>query len=152
VFTLAEGEQLFIGAVSDKQFVTLCDLLGCPELAADPHFATNALRVAARPELLTRLGELLKERRVAELAPKLEAAGVPYAPIVRPDQLLGDPHLRASGGLAPMQTDEGSVTDVVLLPITMDGRRPGVRQPLARVGEHTQEVLSSLAVKKDVTS
>jgi crotonobetainyl-CoA:carnitine CoA-transferase CaiB-like acyl-CoA transferase len=48
VFTLADGEQLFIGAVSDKQFVTLCEVLQCPELAAEPQFATNALRVAAR--------------------------------------------------------------------------------------------------------
>src|SRR6516225_5425857 len=50
VFTIAGGDQLFIGAVSDKQFVALCDVLGCPELANDPSFATNALRVAIRPE------------------------------------------------------------------------------------------------------
>jgi crotonobetainyl-CoA:carnitine CoA-transferase CaiB-like acyl-CoA transferase len=44
-----------------------------------------------------------------------------------------------------MQTDEGDSTDVVLLPLTLGGRRPGVRRPLARVGEHTDEVLSQLA-------
>jgi formyl-CoA transferase len=43
-----------------------------------------------------------------------------------------------------MQTEDGSMTDVVLLPLTMGGRRPGVRQPLAKIGEHTQEVLQSL--------
>lgn len=144
VFTLADGEQLFIGAVSDKQFITLCSVLGRPDLAAEPKFANNALRVAVRPELLKRLGEILKDHRVDELALKLEAAGIPYAPIVRPEQLLDDPHLKASGGIVPMQTDDGSTTDVVLLPITMGGRRPGVRQALARVGEHTQEVLSCL--------
>ncbi|VWB29338.1 CaiB/BaiF CoA transferase family protein [Burkholderia lata] len=144
VFTLADGEQLFIGAVSDRQFVTLCDVLACPELAAEPEFATNAQRVAVRPRLLERLGAILKDHRAAELSPKLEAAGIPYAPIVRPEQLLDDPHLKASGGLVPMQTDDGHTTDVVLLPITMGGRRPGVRQALARVGEHTQEVLARL--------
>ncbi|WP_321797686.1 CaiB/BaiF CoA-transferase family protein [Caballeronia sp. J97] len=144
VFTLAEGEQLFIGAVSDKQFVTLCDVLERPDLAADPKFADNASRVAVRPELLERLGKILANHRADELAPRLEAAGIPYAPIVRPEQLLDDPHLKASGGLAPMQTDDGGTTDVVLLPITMGGRRPGVRHALARVGEHTQEVLSRL--------
>ncbi|KAF1036636.1 MAG: Acetyl-CoA:oxalate CoA-transferase [Burkholderia lata] len=144
VFTLADGEQLFIGAVSDRQFVTLCDVLACPALATEPEFATNALRVAVRPRLLERLGAILKDHRAAELSPKLEAAGIPYAPIVRPEQLLDDPHLKASGGLVPMQTDDGRTTDVVLLPITMGGRRPGVRQALARVGEHTQEVLARL--------
>ncbi|WP_042259680.1 CaiB/BaiF CoA transferase family protein [Paraburkholderia heleia] len=144
VFTLAEGEQLFIGAVSDKQFVTLCDVIGYPQLAAEPQFANNALRVAARPELLERLGAALAAQQAAELMPRLEAAGIPYAPIVRPDQLLDDPHLKASGGLVPMQTDDGGMTEVVLLPLMMGGRRPGVRQPLARVGEHTEEVLAGL--------
>jgi crotonobetainyl-CoA:carnitine CoA-transferase CaiB-like acyl-CoA transferase len=143
VFTLADDEQLFIGAVSDKQFITLCDVLERPDLAAEPQFANNALRVALRPELLIRLGEILKHHRADELSPKLEAAGIPYAPIVRPDQLLDDPHLKASGGLAPMDTEDG-MTEVVLLPLLMGGRRPGVRQALARVGEHTQEILARL--------
>jgi len=144
VFTLADNEQLFIGAVSDKQFVTLCDVLGRPDLPAEPRFASNALRVAVRPALLDILGDILKDRRIDELMPKLEAAGIPYAPIVRPEQLLDDPHLKASGGLVPMEADDGTTTDVVLLPLTMGGRRPGVRQALARVGEHTHEILSRL--------
>ncbi|MDR5816193.1 CaiB/BaiF CoA-transferase family protein [Caballeronia sp. LZ033] len=153
VFTLADNEQLFIGAVSDKQFVTLCDVLERPDLARDPAFATNAMRVAVRPALLARLGEILALHRVDKLAPKLEAAGIPYAPIVRPEQLLDDPHLKASGGLVPMQTDDGGSTDVVLLPLTMGGRRPGVRQPLAAVGEHTEEVLGQLTkMTKTVTA
>ena len=147
VFTLAEGEQLFIGAVSDKQFVTLCRVLESPELSADPALANNALRVAVRPALLQRLGEILKHHRVEELSPKLEAAGIPYAPIVRPDQLLDDVHLKQSGGLVPMECDDGSMTEVVLLPLTLGGRRPGVRQPLARVGEHTDEVLGRLSAR-----
>jgi crotonobetainyl-CoA:carnitine CoA-transferase CaiB-like acyl-CoA transferase len=144
VFTLKDGEQLFIGAVSDKQFATLCNVLERPDLLADPGFATNAQRVAVRPRLLERLGEILREHRIDELSAKLEAAGLPYAPIVRPEQLVDDPHLRESGGIVPMQTDDGGSTDVVLLPLLMGGRRPGVRQPLAAVGEHTQEILDSL--------
>jgi formyl-CoA transferase len=144
VFTLAEGEQLFIGAVSEKQWLTLCQVLENTELPADPTLQTNAQRVAVRPSLLIRLGEVLKHHHADELSLKLEAAGIPYAPIIRPDQLVTDPHLKASGGLVPMQTEDGSMTDVVLLPLTMGGRRPGVRQPLAKIGEHTQEVLQSL--------
>jgi len=144
VFTLAEGEQLFIGAVSDKQFVTLCRLLERPDLAAEPRFATNAQRVAVRPELLERLGVILVQHRIEDLTPKLEAAGIPYAPIVRPHQLFDDPHLKASGGLAPMRTDDGGTSEIALLPLTMGGRRLGVRRALARIGEHPQEVLSRL--------
>ncbi len=144
VFTLAEGAQLFIGAVSDKQFETFCRVIARPDLLTVPTYASNASRVAVRPELLRQLGEILKHHRIDVLSAQLEAAGLPYAPIVRPDQLMTDPHLLASGGLVPMQTDDGGTTDVVLLPLLMGGRRPGVRMPLPRVGEHTEEVLSQL--------
>ena len=148
VFTLADDQQLFIGAVSDKQFATLCHVIDASELLDDPTLSNNEKRVAVRPELLRRLGEVLRHHRVDELSPKLEAAGIPYAAIMRPEQLIDDPHLRASGGLVPMQTDDGGMTDVVLLPLTLGGRRPGVRQPLARVGEHTEEVLSQLTGRR----
>ncbi len=144
VFSLADDEQLFIGAVSDRQFLNLCRVLGSPELAGDPALATNAQRVVRRSEFLPRLAAILAGHRLAELTPQLEAAGIPYAPIVRPDQLLDDPHLRESGGVVPMQTEDGGLTQAVLLPLLMDGRRPGVRHPLAAVGEHTEEVLAGL--------
>jgi len=144
VFTLADNEQLFIGAVSDKQFETLCRVLERTDLLDRPGFADNASRVAVRPELLATLGEILIHHRIGELSPKLEEAGIPYAPIMRPEQLVEDPHLKASGGLAPMTTDDGGVTDVVLLPLLMGGRRPGVRSPLPKAGEHNDEILSRL--------
>ncbi|MGN6828864.1 CaiB/BaiF CoA transferase family protein [Paucibacter sp. M5-1] len=144
VFGLKDGEQLFIGAVSDKQYLTLCRLLERPDLAADPALQTNAQRVAVRPQLLEQLGESLKTREIGELSAALEAVGLPYAPIMRPEQLLDDPHLRASGGLAPMQTEDGGCTDVVLLPLLMGGRRPGVRMPLPGIGQHTDEILARL--------
>ena len=144
IFALAEGAQLFIGAVSDKQFNALCRVLGRPDLIDRAEYRDNAARVAVRPQLLAELGAILATHRIDELTPQLEAAGIPYAPVSRPEQLVNDPHLRQSGGLVPMQTDDGSSTDVVLLPLTMGGRRPGVRMPLPKVGEHTDEILSAL--------
>jgi len=144
VFTLADEEQLFIGAVSDRQFDMLCTILERPDLRDRPEYMDNAARVAVRPRLLAELREILIRHQVDALAPKLDAAGIPYAPITRPEQLLDDPHLRHSGGLATMNTEDGGTTDVVLLPLLLDGRRPGVRMPLAKVGEHTDAVLASL--------
>ncbi|HMS07438.1 MAG TPA: CaiB/BaiF CoA-transferase family protein, partial [Burkholderiaceae bacterium] len=143
-FDVADGEQLFIGAVSDKQFVQLCAVLGREDLRADPDLATNAQRVERRPELLERLAETVRRWNVDELAARLDAAGLPYAKVVRPDQLLRDPHLIESGGLVPLDTENGP-TQTVLLPLLMGGRRPGGRQPLARVGEHDAAVLGALA-------
>jgi formyl-CoA transferase len=145
VFTLAEDQQLFIAAVSDKQWDQLCAVLERPDLLADPELRTNAQRVAIRPQLLERLADILKHHRIEELSPKLEAAGLPYAPIARPDDLLDDPHLKASGGLVPMQAEDGSAAQTVLLPMSMSGRRLGVQRPLPAIGEHTDEVLKGLS-------
>ena len=145
VFTCADDAQLFIGAVSDRQFQTLCRVIDRPDLAANPALATNAQRVAMRPAMIGWLGDTLRQHPVDELMPKLEAAGIPYAPIVRPDQLVDDPHLIESGGMVDMPTDDGGSTRVVLLPLLMGGRRPGVRRPLPRAGEHNDEILGALA-------
>ena len=64
--------------------------------------------------------------------------------IALPDQLVEDRHLLESGGLVDMQTDDGGLCKVALLPLLMGGRRPGVRMPLPAVGQHTDEVLASL--------
>ena len=147
-FEVAHNEQLFIGAVSDKQFISLCKVIDRADLANDPALATNAQRVAVRPELLKRLGDTLVQFEIDDLCAKLEAAGLPYAKVVRPDQLVNDEHLIQSGGMVPMTTDEGTTTQAVLLPLMMGGRRPGVRRPIAKVGEHTQEILAALRNKR----
>jgi crotonobetainyl-CoA:carnitine CoA-transferase CaiB-like acyl-CoA transferase len=144
VFALAGDEQLFVGAVSDKQFRALCGVLGAPGLVDVPAYATNTSRVAARSTLMPTLAALLSAHRAADLMPRLEAAGVPFAPIATPDRLVDDPHLLASGGLVPIGTDDGGTSAAVLLPIALDGHRFGVRRPLARAGEHDAEVLGAL--------
>jgi crotonobetainyl-CoA:carnitine CoA-transferase CaiB-like acyl-CoA transferase len=143
VFTCHNSEQLFIGAVSDKQYQSLCKVLDRKDLANNETLQSNAQRVAVRPQLLKWLGDSLQHLKVAELMPQLEAAGIPYAPIVRPDQLVEDPHLIKSGGLVDMTLEDGSSTKVVLLPLLMGGRRPGVRHALPKIGEHTDEILDA---------
>jgi formyl-CoA transferase len=150
-FEVANQEQLFVGAVSDKQFTTLCEVIGHPDLAKDPKFATNALRVSVRPELLIRLGDIMRDFEINDLCHKLEAAGLPYAKVVRPDQLVHDEHLIQSGGLVPMQADNGEMTNAVLLPLLMGHRRLGVRSPLPKIGEHTQEILTSLKTSHQIS-
>lgn len=140
VFDLAGGEQLFVAATSDRQFRTLCELLGRQDLLADPSLATNAQRVAARPRLLEALRETMVTLDKAQLSASLESAGLPYAPINRPDELLDDVHLKSGGSLASMEVENGEMTQVVLLPLTLGGRRPGVRMRLAQVGEHDEEL------------
>jgi crotonobetainyl-CoA:carnitine CoA-transferase CaiB-like acyl-CoA transferase len=150
VFTVRGGEQIFLAAVSDPQWATFCEVLGFADLKADPRYATNNDRVRMRPTLLATLRERLQVRSAAELTQIFEQAGLPYAPIVRPEQLFDDPHLRATGGLAEVRLTDGEKAGAharaALLPLTMDGQRLGVWQQPPYSGEHTDSLLSGLGL------
>jgi crotonobetainyl-CoA:carnitine CoA-transferase CaiB-like acyl-CoA transferase len=153
VFTVKDGEQIFLAAVSDAQWQVFCDILSLADLKADPRLATNNDRVKARPELLATLRERLAPRSAAELAGLFERAGLPFAPIRRPEDLYDDPHLRATGGLAdvvlPDGPKAGQTVKTALFPVTMGGQRLGVRLQPPRLGEHTQALLQGLGYGND---
>jgi crotonobetainyl-CoA:carnitine CoA-transferase CaiB-like acyl-CoA transferase len=153
VFTVRDGEQIFLAAVSDAQFSTLCDLLGFDDLKNDPALATNNDRVRARPALLATLRARLAQRSAGELAAMFERAGLPFAPIRRPEDLFDDPHLQATGGLAdqvlPDGDRAGQTVKTTLLPITLAGERPGLRLQPPHLGEHTEALLAALGYARD---
>jgi crotonobetainyl-CoA:carnitine CoA-transferase CaiB-like acyl-CoA transferase len=148
VFTVKDGEQIFLAAVSDAQWVTFCAALGFDDLKADPTLKSNNDRVRARPTLLAELGSRLKAFSAAELSRRFEDAGLPFAPIKRPEELLDDPHLLATGGLADIRLTDGEragqTVKTTLFPFTLDGERPGVRLNPPRGGEHTHDVLRAI--------
>ncbi len=150
VFTVKDGEQIFLAAVSDAQWKTFCDVLDLPDLKADPALATNNDRVRARPQLLATLRERLAHRTAAELSAIMERAGLPYAPIRKPEDLYDDPHLQATGGLADVTVPDGEragqTVKTTLFPITLASRRLGVRLHPPRKGEHTQALLAGLGL------
>jgi crotonobetainyl-CoA:carnitine CoA-transferase CaiB-like acyl-CoA transferase len=152
VFTVKDGEQIFLAAVSDSQWLTFCDALGLADLKADPSLKFNNDRVRARPTLLAELSKRLKAHSADELAQKMEAAGLPFAPIRKPEELLDDPHLVATGGLADIQLTDGeragATVKTTLFPFTLDGQRPGVRLNPPKRGEHTREVLAAIGISE----
>ncbi len=148
VFTVAGGEQIFLAAVSDAQWQVFCTALGFDDLKTDSSLATNNDRVRARPTLMPTLRERLALRKANELARIFEDAGLPFAPICRPEDLYADPHLMATGGLADVVVADGDkagqVVKTTLFPITMQGQRLGVRLNPPKMGEHTQSLLLGL--------
>ncbi len=150
VFAVKGGEQIFLAAVSDAQWVTFCDSLGFDDLKNDPRLATNNLRVEMRPTLLPTLRSRLALRSAQELADLFERAGLPFAPISKPEDLFEDPHLLRTGGLADISLPDGpragKHVKTALLPITMDGGRLPVRRDPPRLGQHTRELLAGIGV------
>ena len=149
VFTVKNGEQIFLSAVSDAQWAVFCDMLGFADLKADPRYADNNKRVSLRAELLPVLRERLAPYTAAELTDLFEKNALPYAPIRKPEELYDDEHLLVTGGLADITLTDGAkagqTAKTTLFPFTMDGARLGVRLHPPRMGEHTRELLAGLA-------
>jgi len=151
IFTSADGKQVFVGVVSDTQWKVFCQSFDRPDLASDPELAANNQRVALRETLIPRLQEEVFGRwRADALMAKLEAVGLPFAPITRPQELYDDPHLKASRGLVDLHLpDSGELTRIPALPLSFDGERPGLRHDLPRIGQHTRELLTELGYDDD---
>ena len=151
VFSVQGGEQIFLAAVSDTQWALMCTEFGFADLRADPRLASNNARVQARSWMLPLLRERFAAFSAAELSVRFEKTGLPYAPITRPQDLFDDPHLCATGGLAPvtLPADASGAgrsvqTRTALLPLALDGERLGVRAPPPALGEHTEALLQEL--------
>jgi crotonobetainyl-CoA:carnitine CoA-transferase CaiB-like acyl-CoA transferase len=141
VFTVRGGEQIFLAVVSDTQWSVFCKAFDLADLQADPRLVTNNDRVRARDWLMPKLRERMARHSAAELSAVFEKHGLPFAPITQPQDLFHDPHLLVTGGLAPIQLPDGTPTQVPLMPITLNGHRPGVRSNPPRLGEHTDALL-----------
>lgn len=148
VFTVKNGEQIFLAVVSDSQWRAFCTAMAYDDLASDARLTTNNDRVAAREWLMPLLRERLRQMSAAHLAGLFERNALPYAPITRPEELLDDPHLTQTGGLAPMMLTDGRQSRVPLLPLSMDGARLGIRRDPPKPGEHTCDVLEGLGYGK----
>ena len=149
VFTVKDGEQIFLAVVSDRQWAIFCQAFGLGELLADPRLKTNNDRVRAREWMMPLLRARLAERSAAGLSAVFEAKALPFAPIVRPEALFDDPHLNATGGLAPVRMNDGSMSKVPLMPFTLGGQRPGIRLQPPLLGEHSRELLQQLGYGED---
>ena len=148
IFTVKNGEQIFLAAVSDAQWQTFCDALGFADLKADAALASNNARVEQRAVLLPLLAERLKAWTAAELSARFEAVGLPFAPISKPEDLYDDPHLLATGGLADVVLPDGpragQTVKTTLFPLTLAGERLGVRLSPPVLGSHTDALLAGL--------
>jgi len=143
IFATKDGDRLFVGVVTDTQWEVFCREFGAGALAADARLKTNGDRVAAREWLLPKLQEILLQHTKTELSQKLEAMGLPFAPIARPRDLFDDPHLNA-GGMIETRDPRGTSFKVPGLPLELGGKRLGLRNQPPRLSQDARELLAGL--------
>jgi crotonobetainyl-CoA:carnitine CoA-transferase CaiB-like acyl-CoA transferase len=143
-FDAADG-QVIIAAANDRLFAKLAGELGHAEWADDPRFRTNRDRFAHKDVLLPMVAAIVKARPRAHWIERLEAVGVPCAPINDLRQVEALPQTAALG---IMQSAPEVPIDFVGLPLSFDGQRPPIRRRAPKLGEHNGEVMDSATTKK----
>ena len=149
IFDTKDGEQIFIGVVSDTQWKLFCESFGLDDYTNDESMDLNKGRVEQRNVIIPRLQELFVTFTKNDLMKKLDSTGLPFAPISKPEDLFDDVHLNESGGLLDIEIPTGGKTKLPAMPINMDDRRFDVHTPVPRVGEHSIQILEELGMDED---
>ena len=149
IFDTEDGEQIFIGVVSDTQWKLFCESFGLDDYANDESMDLNKGRVDKRDVIIPRLQELFRTFTKNDLMKKLDSTGLPFAPISKPEDLFDDVHLNESGGLLDIEIPTGGKTKLPAMPINMDDRRFDVHTPVPKVGEHSIKILEELGMDED---
>jgi crotonobetainyl-CoA:carnitine CoA-transferase CaiB-like acyl-CoA transferase len=124
---------------NDGQFVRFCREAGRDDLADDPDFATNPLRVLNRQRLVAALAETIGRRPVAEWVDVLERAAVPGGPVLALPEVFSGP---AAHAVEEIDHATAGRLRLVATPVQIDGERPLARMPPPRLGEHAAEILT----------
>jgi crotonobetainyl-CoA:carnitine CoA-transferase CaiB-like acyl-CoA transferase len=140
----ARDGELMVAGGNDRLFAALCEVVGLPQLVADPRFATNPARVANREALVETLSARLRERDAADWLEELKAAGVPAAPVADVADVVASEQTQALGMLQPLAHPAIPDLRLAALPLSADGDRVAHRRPPPLLGEHTAEVLREL--------
>jgi crotonobetainyl-CoA:carnitine CoA-transferase CaiB-like acyl-CoA transferase len=146
IFETKDGRQIFVSAVTEGQWATLCDVLGLSELRSDPRLQTKMDTINARSWTLPMVAKAIAARDGASLVAAFESKGISYAPINKPADMLSDPHVMRPGGLATSRMPDGRRFRAPSLPFEVDGRMLTGGGDLDAVGAHTDRVLGALGL------
>lgn len=146
VFEDSAGMQIFVSAVTEGQWATVCKLLGLQELLDDPRLATRMQQIEARSWTLPLVAEKIRARTVQELVPLFEQHGIPFSPIAKPCDMYGDPHVMRPGGLSESKGPDGMRFRAPSLPFEVDGRMLTGGGDVPAIGQDTQAVFESLGL------
>jgi crotonobetainyl-CoA:carnitine CoA-transferase CaiB-like acyl-CoA transferase len=136
-YATADGD-LVVAAGSDGLFRRLAQVLGRPEWAEDPRFASNPQRVENQTILYPLIEAEMAKRSISAWIALLETAGIPCAPVQSIAQMLEHEQTKALGLL---QKVPGSAMQLIGLPMSFGGLRPAIRSRPPRLGEHTDEFI-----------
>ena len=142
-YLCADDKYVVIGANGDSLFKRLMRAIDQPAMADDPRFANNAGRVQHEREIDDAVGAWTRARTSDEVLRTLNEVSVPGGPIYSVEDMFADPHFNARGLFEEVETNDGPLKVSAILP-KLENTPGSTRSAGPKLGEHTDEVLSSL--------
>ncbi|MBP0048349.1 CoA transferase [Marinobacterium sp. AK62] len=142
-FATADGH-IILAVGNDRQFQRFCQVAGCPELAEDTRYRTNAGRVQHRETLVPELSALMASQPSDFWLSSLEEAGVPCGPINNLAQVFDDRQVQHRGMRIKRPHRAGGEVDLVSNPVRFNGMSMNADSAPPGLGEHTSVVLERL--------
>jgi crotonobetainyl-CoA:carnitine CoA-transferase CaiB-like acyl-CoA transferase len=144
IFTSSDGERVFVGVVSDSLWQRFCAEFGLDEFADNPDMERNNDRVRQRDTIIPRIQALFSEMGKDQLTARLDSAGVPFAPINKPIDLVEDPHMLQGGGLMDVTLSNGDRIKLPGLPLEFNGEKATLHKDLPQPGQGARAHLLGL--------
>lgn len=142
-FQTSDG-YIIVTVGNDGQFRRLAGMVGLPELADDPRYATNNARVVHRAELIALLSAAFLANTCAHWLEALEGNGVPCGPINDMEQVFSDPHVLHRGMRVGLPGSDNPANAFVGSPLKLSQTPVEYRRPPPALGADTDEVLAEL--------
>jgi crotonobetainyl-CoA:carnitine CoA-transferase CaiB-like acyl-CoA transferase len=142
--TLPTRDGHLIVAVFEKFWSGFCGAAGHLEWERDTRFAGNRDRVAHRDALMPLIEAAFRERTTEDWLGRLREHGVPVAPILAVDQVLADPQVKQREMVVTVEHPTLGVLPTLGTPIKVDGAMGLDVAPSPALGQHTDEILTSL--------
>jgi crotonobetainyl-CoA:carnitine CoA-transferase CaiB-like acyl-CoA transferase len=149
---LASDEGLVVCAGNDNLFRKFAGVLQMPELANDPRFTTNPLRVQNRFELRQLISERFLERKAAEWESMLRTQAIPCSRIKTAADLVHEEQMQALDLLAAFPHPLIPDLRLIDMPVSIDGARAMQHEPPPLLGEHTDSILAELGYEPEEVS
>ena len=147
-FKTSDGD-VIVACGNDNLYKKLCDMLGRPDLATDPRFASNGKRVENRVEMTRVLQEIFSTKPTQEWVAALEAAGVANGPINNLAQVFEEPQVKARGVKIELDHPVAGKMPLVAIPMRFSGTPIEYRNAPPVLGQHTDEVLGRVLGKSE---
>ena len=140
----AKDDYLILAIGNDGQWERFCAVAGVSAWSADERFTTNPQRVAHRAVLIPMLEELFRQKTVAEWLQHCADADVPAGPVNSLDKVFADPQTLARGMRVEMTHPTAGTVQMAGTPFNLSETPTQMRLPPPLLGEHTDEILTTL--------